>query len=182
MSTNDINENKTYKDYIVAKKSKHVSKFETNHLKGNEQIESFGDGYIGEAMGQGDKAQHNGALIVTNERVVFYRKGLFGEIIETMPLVNITSIERKSLLGHRTINIHTSHDSLSFKTFSKESETALLDAIESGRNENSQKNNFSSSEQVSPLQKIKELGELKAAGVITEDEFTNKKNELLNKV
>ncbi len=54
-------------------------------------------------MGSGKDAQQTGALIVTNVRVAFYRKGILGEVLENIPLKAITSIERKSLLGHRTI-------------------------------------------------------------------------------
>lgn len=84
-------------------------------------------------MGQGKDKQHNGALIVTGQRVAFYRKGFLGEVIETIPLKSITSIERKSTLGHRVIRIHTSHDDLEFKMFSKDAELALIEAIEAGR-------------------------------------------------
>ena len=109
----------------MSKESKHVAKFREAHLKPGEKIVAWGEGYIGEMMGSGDKTQHNGALIVTGERVVFYRKGFLGEVLETIPLPRITSIERKSMMGHRTIRMHTSHDQLEFKTFEKDKVSGL---------------------------------------------------------
>lgn len=46
-----------------------------------EQIVAWGEGYIGEMMGKGKDAQHNGVLSITGSRAAFYRKGLFGEVI-----------------------------------------------------------------------------------------------------
>lgn len=164
----------------MADESKHVVKFKEFHLKSGENIIVWGIGYIGAMMGKGDKTQYNGVLIVTGERVVFYRKGILGEVLETIPLKKITSIERKSIMGHRTIRIHTSHDQLEFKTFEKDKEIELIDAIESGRNKNSAVIDSSSRE--NPLDILKYLSELKDSGVITEKEFKKKKEDILSKI
>lgn len=114
--------------------SKHVSAFKDRHALPGEQVRAWANGYIGEMMGSGKNAQQNGVLIVTDQRVAFYRKGFFGEVLETVPLKNLTSIERRSTLGHRIIRLHTSHDALEFKTFDKEAEQAIASAIEGSRN------------------------------------------------
>lgn len=153
------------------KESKHVLAFRERHLKQGENIVAWGEGYIGEMMGKGDDAQKNGALLISGERVAFYRKGLLGEVIETIPLKTITSIERKSLLGHRTIRIHTSHDALEFKTFDKATEQKLVQAIEAGRSSVA----ANPPQATNSLEMLHKLAELRAAGVITEDEFQSKK-------
>ena len=164
--------------------TKHVRKFREKHLQSGEQIIAWGDGYTGNFMGSGKSAQKNGALLVTGSRVVFYQASLFGEINESIPLKSITSIERKSLMGHRTIHMHTSHDSLEFKSFKKEQDQALVDAIESGRGiapapvatpASSQNNG-------DPMVALSKLADLKAAGILTEEEFSAKKAELLARV
>lgn len=109
--------------------SKHVRIFKERHALDGEIILASAEGYIGEMMGSGKNKQHNGALIVTGGRVIFYRKGFIGEVIETMPIKSITSVERKSTLGHRVIRLHASHDDLEFKTFSKDGESSLVAAI-----------------------------------------------------
>ncbi|WP_281223076.1 PH domain-containing protein [Photobacterium sanguinicancri] len=165
----------------MAKELKHVTKFKENHLNSGESVIAWGEGYIGEMMGKGDKTQHNGALLVTEHRVAFYRKGFIGEVLETIPLKNITSIERKSALGHRTIRVHTSHDDLEFKTFSKEQEQDLISAIESGRETTDEKSTVTTSTE-SNIDKIKKLAELKDAGILTEQEFEDKKAQLLSDI
>ena len=163
------------------KENKHVDKFKVNHLNSGESVIAWAEGYIGKMMGSGKDTQHNGALIVTETRVAFYRKGFIGEVIETIPLKSITSIERKSTLGHRIIRVHTSHDDLEFKTFSKESELALVEAIESGRGLKAEtvahgKNTASND----PFELLKKLSELKEAGVISDEEFQAKKIKLMD--
>jgi Bacterial PH domain/Short C-terminal domain len=155
--------------------SKHVEAFKQKHLKSGEVIVATGEGYIGEMMGQGKNRQHNGVLLVSGERVVFYRKGLFGEVLESIPLKSITSIERKSLFGHRTIRLHTSHDQLEFKTISKAQEDSLTQAIESGRTADNTKTHTT----VPASDALVQLAALRDAGIVTESEFIAKKAELL---
>lgn len=163
--------------------SKHVAKFRTAHLQQGESIVGWGDGYIGDMMGKGKKTQHNGSLIVTGSRVAFYRKGMFGEVLETIPLKSITSIERKSFMGHRSICIHTSHDSLEFKGFKKDKEQSLIDGIESGRGtDNTVPKTIAPTESGDAMAALSKLAELKNAGVLTEEEFATKKAELLAKI
>ncbi|MFD2633050.1 SHOCT domain-containing protein [Idiomarina piscisalsi] len=166
----------------MKKESKHVKAFKERHAQSGENVIAWADGYIGEMMGKGDKTQHNGVLIVSETRVIFYRKGLMGEVLETIPLKSITSVERQSLLGHRVIRLHASHDDLEFKTFEKEGETSLVNAIEAGRSQQS----VSSAKQIEnnsdPIEKLKKLAELKNSGVITEEEFNTKKSKLLEEM
>jgi hypothetical protein len=162
---------------------KHAEKFKTSHLKSGESVITWTDGYIGKMMGKGKDAQRNGVLLVTDIRVAFYRKGLLGEVIETIPLKSISSIERRSLLGHRAIKIFTTHDSLEFKTFSKEGELMLIDAIEAGRGlkaEPLELDNSKSTEVNDPYDQLRKLSELKNAGIISEEEFQAKKTKLMD--
>ncbi|OEF10834.1 PH domain-containing protein [Aliivibrio logei] len=162
----------------MAKELKHVTKYRDNHLKLGESIIAWGEGYIGDMMGGGDKKQQNGALIVTNSLVIFYRKGFLGEVLESIPLKGITSIERKSILGHRTISMHTSHDDLTFKCLNKEHEQRLIKAIDAGRDSKIE----SLVAEESSLDKIKKLADLKDAGILTVEEFEIKKDQLLQKI
>ncbi|WP_296059562.1 SHOCT domain-containing protein [uncultured Amphritea sp.] len=160
----------------MTKQSKHVVKFKERHALRDETIIAWSDGYIGEAMGSGSKAQKNGALIVTESRVIFYRKGLFGEVLETIPLKSLTSVERKSTMGFRVIRLHASHDDLEFKTFSKDGEAEVIAAIESGRSEQPISAPVNKEDS---LDKLKKLAELKEMGAITQEEFDLKKTQLL---
>ena len=164
----------------MAAEPKHVKKFRDKHLQSGEQVIAWGEGYIGKMLGSGKDAEKSGVLIVTGSRVVFYRAGIFGEVNESIPLKALTSIERKSFLGHRTIRMHTSHDALEFKSFKKDQDQALVDAIETGRSHAAlpaeTKDQQPSTDTVAALSK---LAGLKAAGVLTDEEFNTKKAELL---
>lgn len=164
----------------MAKEPKHVKVFKDKHSKPGENVLAWAEGYIGEMMGKGDNAQHNGVLIVSESRVIFYRKGILGEVLETIPLKSITSVERKSMLGHRVIRIHASHDDLTFKTFNKDGESSLIEAIEAGRSQESTSHQSQPQTQDSdPIEKLKKLGELKESGVLTQEEFDAKKVQIL---
>ena len=169
----------------MSKESKHIVSFRKSHLKSGDKVIAFADGYMGKFTGKGKDTPHNGSLIVTNTQAVFHRKGLLGQVLETMPLKSITSIERKSTLGFRTIILHTSHDELTFTTMvAKPEEQSLLDAIELGR----ESKPVNTSEPVTPvnddnpLESLKKLGELKDIGLITEEEFQSKKAELMARI
>lgn len=116
------------------KVTKHLKAFRTSKLKPGEEVIGSLKGWIGEMMGSGKDTQQNGQFILTNIRACFYRKGLLGEVFETVPIAKITSVETLSRLGYRVIRLHTSHDELAFKTFeSKERFKRVYDALESAR-------------------------------------------------
>jgi hypothetical protein len=163
----------------VAKESKHVAAFAKRHLNQGEQVVAWTDGYTGKMLGSGKDVQRHGVLIVTNIRVAFYRKGFIGEIIETIPLDKLTSVERQSVMGHRTIRMHTSHDALEFKTFDKDGETLVIGAIEVGRHKPTDKPISGGNDVVD---RLKKLASLKEAGVITDSEFAEKKAELMAQI
>jgi len=171
-------------DDMKGKETKHVSYFQSHKLKAGENIRCFLDGYIGEMMGKGKDTQRNGALIVTDQRVAFYRKGLLGEVLETIPIEKVTSVETSSLMGHRVIKVHTAHDDLKFKTFEdKEFFEKAYNAIEEGRAQSA-----SAAKPVQPssapagndvADRLTKLEQLRAKGFITEDEFKEKRADIL---
>ncbi|EIY4985545.1 SHOCT domain-containing protein [Enterobacter hormaechei] len=112
--------------------------------------------------------------------MAFYRKGFLDEVIETIPLKTVTLIERKSTLGHRVIRIHASHDDLEFKMFSREAERALIEAIEAGRGIKAEAPaDVPAVAHQDPYEQLKKLSELKESGIISEEEFQTKKNNLM---
>lgn len=159
------------------KKSKHVLAFEENHLKPGEEIKFTAKGYIGKMMGSGDDAQHNGELIVTDKRVSFYKKGMFGsEVLESISLDKVSSVDRRSTMGFHALVIHTSNNAIEFKTGDKNIAQAVTDYFD---NFQPQKLEPTKPAELSPIEKIKQLAELRDAGLISEDEFNEKKAKLL---
>ena len=163
---------------MKGKKNKHVRVFEKTKLNKGEEIDCFLDGYIGKVMGSGEDAQHYGMLIVTNQRVSFYRKGVFGEVFETIPISKISSVESSSFMGYRELTFHTSNNDLSFKTFEKkEVYQKAYEVIETLRSNLDSHSTTNSSEQI---RKIRELASLHAEGILSDTEFEKKKAEILD--
>lgn len=168
---------------MKGQETKHVAAFKRSHLRSGETLELFLEGWIGEVMGTGSKTQHNGAFILTDQRACFYRKGLLGEVFETMPLSKVTSVETRSFMGHRVLNLHTSHDELKFKTFE---DKTLFDEVHSRIEDlrdraGGERSNPPASAQVQTdaMDQLRRLGELRDAGILTEEEFSGKKADLL---
>lgn len=160
------------------KENKHTEAFRTTKLKPNEMIELHLEGWIGEMMGRGESTQRNGQFVLTNQRACFYRKGILGEVFETIPLNKLTSVETISRMGYRCLKLHTSHDALAFKTFEKkEVFDQAYDRLEELRHPPEQPSD--QPPDVSILDQLKKLGELRDVGVLTDDEFAAKKAELL---
>jgi hypothetical protein len=168
---------------MKGKETPHLRHFEATKRKPNEQILGHLEGWIGEMMGKGDKKQHNGQFILTNERVCFCRKGIFGEVFETIPIAKLTSVETLSMMGYRVLRLHTSHDALAFKTFEqKDSFDAVYQTLEDSRDRaggiKATVSTVDSSAPDIPGQ-IKKLAELRDQGVLSDSEFDAKKAELL---
>ncbi len=119
---------------MKGQENKHILTFRQQKLKPREEIHHHLEGWIGEIMGKGDKAQHNGQFVLTNERACFFRKSLLGEVFETIPLSRITSVETLSRMGYRVLRLHASHDELAFKTFeAKELFDSVYESLEANR-------------------------------------------------
>ena len=159
------------------KETKHLTCFRTSKLKPGEQIACHLEGWIGEIMGQGKDRQHNGQLILTNKRLCFYRKGFFGEVLETMPLEKIGSVEILSHMGYRVLTCHSSHDELAFKTV--ESADLFDDLCEKLDELRSSGQNTKSSTSISVADELMKLAEMKSSGILTDDEFETLKGKLL---
>lgn len=172
----------------MAREPKHIVKFKELHLQQNEKIIAWSEGYIGNAMGKGSDTQHNGVLLVTPERVVFYRKGLVGEVIESMPLKNINSLERQSALLKHTIFIYSSGNKIEFKSLNKADNEKLVSEIEKAQgNLGSEKTKPIACEKPAEpkedvYEQLKKLGELKELGILNDQEFTEKKAILMQRI
>jgi len=160
--------------------TKHIETFRQEKLMPGETIMGHLEGWIGEKMGQGERIRHNGLFILTNERACFYRKDPFEEVFETIPLSKISSVETLSLMGYRVLRLHTAHDDLEFKTLeSKSLFNDVLAQLERLRNKPSNRSIASTAATDSIAYQIKQLGELRDGGLLTEEEFNTKKAELL---
>ena len=161
------------------KQNKHINTFQKTKLNDTETISAHLEGWIGEMMGKGDKKQYRGQLILTSKRICFFSKSIFGEVFETIPIGDITSVETLSRLGNRQIRCHTSHDALSFKTFeNKVLFEKLYDALEELRN-NAPGGALASPSPTSVAEEIQKLIVMRNDGFLSDEEFETLKKKLV---
>src|SRR3990170_3527575 len=160
--------------------NKHIGTFRQDKLMPEETLEADLKGWLDKKTGQGGLLGHEGQFVFTNKRACFYSKAPFEEIFETIPLLKITSVETSSLMDYRVLRVHTAHDDLEFKTREpKALFNNVVAHLERLRNEPTGGSVAPTVSVDSVTDQIKKLGELRDAGLLTNDEFNAKKAELL---
>ena len=164
---------------------KHITYFETKKLRDGESIAASIKGYVpsGKKDNSSD-ALFGGRLVLTNERVCYIRKGIMGEAFETVDLPQVRSIEAKSLLGHRTVKLFSTHNDLTVKSFEKKEafQGFVADVEAALYRSKSEGLNLQPSAQLSAVEQLEKLASLRDGGILSEDEFNTKKAELLARI
>lgn len=165
---------------------KHLANFRRRHRNAGEQIRTWAPGYIGKMFGSGKDWQHNGVLVVTDQRIAFHRRGLFGEVLETMPLARISSVEQLTFAGHRVLRLHTSNDSLEFKSFDAGRLRSVARAVEAARGAGqpapSSPPEPAATSPTGPTpvaERLRQLDDLHRQGLISAEEHETKRAEIL---
>ena len=150
------------------------------HLDENESIiESCGGVYEVKLFGMHDDVRR-GIFIVTEKRVVFFAKWLMGYDLESFPLSKISAIEiSKSLMG-KSINMKMPGNTVEIKWIQSGEPNKLVAYVRENMGEETPVRPDPASEDI--LAQIQKLAALKDQGILTEDEFTAKKTELLAKM
>lgn len=169
-----------------------------DHMEPGEQIIAAVLGAY-EARIMGSDSVRNGVLIATDRRVVFYAKKMTGYDLESYPYASISSIDQgKNVMGHK-VTFYASGNKIEVKW--------IKDMEKLARFMNTAKANLHarttmphnppppptvpatpappppvSGSSPDVMTQLKSLGELRDAGVLTEEEFAAKKAELLKRV
>ena len=127
----------------------------------------------------GADSTRKGIFIATDHRLLFYAKKLTGYAFEAFPYANISSMEMgKNLLGHY-ISFFASGNSCKMKWISDGDVRAFVGTVKT-QMEAAKSSAAPSSEQPTDLiDQLEKLGKLHAAGVLTDEEFSAKKAEIL---
>lgn len=130
---------------------------------------------------QGTYNNGQGILVSTNRRLVFIDKGLiYGLKVEDFPLDKISSIQYETGLIFGEIKIHTTGNLAKIENIEKASARNFSEFV---RNKLSQpKESNSQISQPSILDQIEKLAKLKENGILSEDEFSEQKKKLLEKL
>lgn len=145
------------------------------HLEKGETIKSSVFG-VYETKSMGSKTIKNGVFVVTEKRIVFFAKRFFGFDLESFPLKNISSIEKsKGMMGYSFV-VHTSGNSFKMQWINKGDINGFYEYV----TQNVGITPAYSAGTGDIAEKIQKLIDLKEKGLISENEFTTKKSELLS--
>jgi hypothetical protein len=130
----------------------------------------------------GNNTVRNGVLLATDRRVVFYSKRLSGYDMESFPYGNISSFEQgKNMMGHN-VTLYASGNKVHVKWIVSLPDLQNITAVvkQAMNAKHVQPSPMTApNESQTIMEQIKQLGELRDNGILTETEFTTKKTELL---
>lgn len=136
------------------------------------------DGETVQELACGQYGGGTGLLALTSERIIFLREGWIGAAHEDFMLHRVTSVGFKSTFGSGKVTIHASGNTVDIESVVSDDGKRFAAAAREVLSRPAD----SAPAQDDPLERLKKLGELRDAGVISPEEFEQKKAELLGKV
>ncbi|MCM3783659.1 PH domain-containing protein [Neobacillus mesonae] len=145
------------------------------HFQPNEVAESVVFGAYETKIMNADTVR-NGIIVATNSRILFYGKRTFGFDLESFPYSNISSFEYgKDLMGKK-ISFFASGNKVKMKWINKGDVENFINLVQEKL---AKKDSKPVATEVSVSDKLKQLATLRDEGIITEEEFAEKKKQLL---
>lgn len=147
-----------------------------NHLWEGETVHLLATGQYGSGMG---------LLAVTDRRLLFLKDGMMSTKSEDFPISKISSIQWNSGMLTGKITIFASGNKADIERIDKGRGQAIVDhvrALISNPTPPAQPAAPVTTETESPMDQLKKLGELRDAGIISEEEFELKKKEFLDRM
>ena len=150
------------------------------HLDAGETIQQICYGVFKIKM-LGHDSANNGIFLVTEKRAMLFGKKLFGYDMESFPLSKVTAIEMSKGMWGKKIALKMSGNSAEMTTIFEGDPDALVKYIREHMGEMAAPASAPSPAEDIPAQ-IQKLAALKDQGILTEEEFSAKKAELLAKM
>ncbi len=160
--------------------NKHLEMFNAKHALDGEVVVAWAGVFR-------DKEGFEGAAILTDRRVCFVRKGTLSDKFEPWPIARISSVEGRRGILFYDASLHTSGDDMVLRFPVKQHGEQFISALQ--RAISGQATSAADAPALpqanpafDPLDALKRLGELRDAGVVTDEEFAAKKADLLAKI
>ncbi len=166
----------------MSEQSKQLKAFQSRKLQEGEIVQSSMKGFPVSKTKSVDSILQ-GEIILTNERVCYYRKGVIGTEMESIPLEEIKSIETDATLGMRTLRLFSPHNSIDIMTYQRSVVfDSFTSAVQTAMRSAKPGQTASAPPAQSPTERLKSLTELHEAGHLTESEYEIKKSEILSQL
>lgn len=127
-----------------------------------------------------------GLLVATDQRLIYIYKSFWSSVIEDLTYDKIASIECKNSWSSGEIIIHGSGNRIAIENVLHKESALFVDWVRNYMSTYksarfSRKNTPTSEDRADKIIKqLKELGELKTLGILTEEEFQAEKDKILN--
>lgn len=148
-------------------------------------IEHLWEGESVDRMTTGLYGNGTGLLVLTDRRLLFVKDGMMSKTTEDFPLSKVSSIQWSSGMLLGTITVFASANKVEIKNVDKGDGKELVDVIRAriapGADAPPPAAPAEPAAAAGPdlIDQIKRLGELHDAGILTDEEFSTKKAELL---
>lgn len=129
----------------------------------------------------GSDSVRNGVFLVTQKRVVFFAKKMFGYDLESFPLSKVSAIEMSKGMMGKSITMKMSGNEAKMKWVNKGKPEELVNYVREHMGESTTTAAPQQAADDIPAQ-IQKLAQLRDSGILTDDEFNAKKAELLSKM
>ena len=159
----------------------------SSNLKATQEQLDDGETIIASCFGvyetkiMGADSGRNGVFLVTQKRVVFFGKKMFGYDMESFPLAKVSAIEMSKGLMGKSITLKMSGNDAKMKWINDGNPEELVNYVREHMGENTTPSPPSPATEDIPGQ-IQKLAELRDNGILTEEEFASKKKDLLAKM
>lgn len=153
-----------------------------DHVWPTETVERMVTGTYGGGMG---------LLVMTDKRLIFLKEGILSSTLEDFPFDKISSIQWSSGMLSGKITIFLSGNKGEITNVEKTDGKAIADNVRSrisslgtppASTGSPTEQASSPPTEMSPLELLQQLQQMHQAGVLTEEEFTRKKTEILDRM
>lgn len=124
-----------------------------------------------------------GIVVLTDIRLIFYRKSLIGTVtLEEFPISKISSSSYRKGIMQASFLVNTSHNNAEFECFEKittEELNRLLQERIHGTVQKSSAPSQGTHTNIDVVAQLEKLFELKQKGALTDEEYAQQKNKLL---
>lgn len=155
------------------------------HLEEGEHILAAVQGQNVKTAGGKEGGMRGGTLAATDRRVVFYRKNMGGFDFETITYETITSVERGKTFSGAHIRMTVAGNALEMKWIKTGDPDGVALAIRERVGHGATAPAVATAPNAAPapdlVEQLRALAGLRDDGILTEDEFSAKKAELLAK-
>ena len=147
------------------------------HLWPNERVNEITTGTYGGGQG---------LIVLTTLRLLFFREGWVGKNSEDFPIDKVSSVGFKSGMLTGTVTVFASGNKAEITGVYKQDGKRIVDNMRARLMDRGEDPDTDATEagvpsgKDDPMEKLRKLGELRDAGIVTDEEFVSKKKQLLD--